>query len=299
MIFGPIDGEEGGGYPYKGRGPEKYFLYEIISNKLTGVDVDKFDYFLRDSQATGLKITFDYNRVLDDMRVVDNFVEKYGVSVKRIAFRDKTLPTFQKMFADRFQLHHACYQHKVVKCIDTMLVDAWLHADPHVPKTRGLRLSEQVKDVRALVNLTDYSVTQGILSSEDPNLQQAKNILTRINKRDLYRLVAEMTGDVGKTDQELQEELGCNLAVGRTVIDYGQKEKNPVTAILFYDKLGRISTKTDEDLLNFVPKKISYEKVYVFLRDSGAEGEARAVRQLRSMAQNNKDVQLTFHVPVD
>ena len=32
---------------YKGRNPEKYFLYEIVSNKRNGIDVDKWDYFAR------------------------------------------------------------------------------------------------------------------------------------------------------------------------------------------------------------------------------------------------------------
>ena len=55
LINGPL--EDKTGYPYQGRGeadlctvlsldprytgPEKFFLYEVISNKLTGVDVDK------------------------------------------------------------------------------------------------------------------------------------------------------------------------------------------------------------------------------------------------------------------
>ena len=36
--------------------------------------------------------------------------------------------------------------------------------------------------------------------------------------------------------------------------------------MLFYDKNGKVFTKTDEQLKNFVPKEIAYEKVYVFLR---------------------------------
>lgn len=39
-------------------GPEKFYLYELISNKITGVDVDKFDYFLRDSKAAGLTVKY-------------------------------------------------------------------------------------------------------------------------------------------------------------------------------------------------------------------------------------------------
>ena len=34
-------------WPYKGRPKNKSFLYEIVANKRTGIDVDKFDYFAR------------------------------------------------------------------------------------------------------------------------------------------------------------------------------------------------------------------------------------------------------------
>lgn len=34
-------------WAYKGRPQEKSFLYEIVANKRTGIDVDKWDYFAR------------------------------------------------------------------------------------------------------------------------------------------------------------------------------------------------------------------------------------------------------------
>ena len=34
-------------WPYEGRPVEKSFLYEIVSNKRNGIDVDKWDYFAR------------------------------------------------------------------------------------------------------------------------------------------------------------------------------------------------------------------------------------------------------------
>ena len=40
--------------------------------------------------------------------------------------------------------------------------------------------------------------------------------------------MAEITEVTGTTDQMLEAELGTSLAVARTVIDYGQKDKNPV-----------------------------------------------------------------------
>ena len=39
------------------------FLYEIISNKRNGIDVDKFDYFMRDSKALNISATFDPYRL--------------------------------------------------------------------------------------------------------------------------------------------------------------------------------------------------------------------------------------------
>ena len=68
-----------------------------------------------------------------------------------------------------------------------MLVDAWCAADAVFPKNRGRKLSECVRDVRALCTLTDHSVTEGILNSENPDIEPARIILKRIKKRDFYK----------------------------------------------------------------------------------------------------------------
>ena len=44
-----------GDYPYVGRGPEKFFLYEIVANKISSVDVDKVN-----SRKEG-QIFFDFD----------------------------------------------------------------------------------------------------------------------------------------------------------------------------------------------------------------------------------------------
>lgn len=48
----------------------KHFLYEIVSNKRSGVDVDKWDYFERDSRQLGVPIGFVSSRLLLLARVV-------------------------------------------------------------------------------------------------------------------------------------------------------------------------------------------------------------------------------------
>jgi len=43
---------------------ENTFLYEIVSNSRTGIDVDKFDYLKRDCHHTGVPCTFDPQRLM-------------------------------------------------------------------------------------------------------------------------------------------------------------------------------------------------------------------------------------------
>ena len=71
-----------------------------------------------------------------------------------------------------------------------MQVDAWLIADKHM-KVRGtggrlLSLSESVNDVMAHERLYDAKVNSRIEDSEDPALEPARDLLDRIERRDLY-----------------------------------------------------------------------------------------------------------------
>lgn len=50
-------------------------MYDIIANKTNSLDVDKFDYLLRDSKHLGIKtVGFDYNRLIKMSRVVNSEV---------------------------------------------------------------------------------------------------------------------------------------------------------------------------------------------------------------------------------
>ena len=46
-------------WPYQGRGEEKAFLYEVVANKRSGIDVDKWDYFERDNYYLNIGISSD------------------------------------------------------------------------------------------------------------------------------------------------------------------------------------------------------------------------------------------------
>ena len=43
---------ESNGHCFQGRAADKIFLYEVVSSKSTGLDMDRLDYLQRDVQAT-------------------------------------------------------------------------------------------------------------------------------------------------------------------------------------------------------------------------------------------------------
>ncbi|XP_020628681.1 deoxynucleoside triphosphate triphosphohydrolase SAMHD1-like [Orbicella faveolata] len=173
-------------WPYKGRGPDKSYLYEIVANKRTGIDVDKFDYFSRDCHCLGISNSFDHKRYMKFARVI-NVKGKLQICV-----RDKEAGNIYDMFHTRNSLFRRAYQHKTSNIIERMITEALLKADRTI-RIRGshgkmLCISETIDDMEAYSQLSDAIYYQ-ILHSTDPALEEARNILLRIEKRDLYKCI--------------------------------------------------------------------------------------------------------------
>ncbi|KAI8778331.1 deoxynucleoside triphosphate triphosphohydrolase SAMHD1, partial [Biomphalaria glabrata] len=58
-------------WPYKGRQPDKAFLYEIVYNNRNMVDAYRWDYLARDCFYLGLKNNFDHLRYMLMARVLE------------------------------------------------------------------------------------------------------------------------------------------------------------------------------------------------------------------------------------
>lgn len=152
---------------------EKVYLFDIISNKRNGMDVDKFDYLLRDSKMLGMMHNgIDGARIIRSARVIDN----------QICYEIKDADSLYEVGELRYKLHKKIYHHKTAKAIEYMIIDALILAEPH------LKIAERVFQPEKYVHLTD-EVMGWIEASEDVALRPAQAILTRIRKRDHYRRV--------------------------------------------------------------------------------------------------------------
>ncbi|KAJ3191349.1 SAM domain and HD [Irineochytrium annulatum] len=178
------------GKPREGFGKEgdrRHFFYEIVNNKSTEVDVDKFDYILRDSFCTGVKSCNDFfERACSSSRVIDN----------RVVFNSKEDFNFHELFSTRFNLFKKVYTHRAVKAIDYMIVDALLAAD------KFFGISAAVDDPAKYTYLTDGIINR-IKATDVDNLQKSdaeaahairtsQAILKRISKRNLYCFVDQV-----------------------------------------------------------------------------------------------------------
>ncbi|XP_073325862.1 deoxynucleoside triphosphate triphosphohydrolase SAMHD1-like [Pagrus major] len=292
MIGGPLDTTAA--WPYKGRSEDKSFLYEIVSNKRNGIDVDKFDYFARDCHHLGMKNNFDYHRFFHFARVC----EVKGVT--QICVRDKEEGNIYDMFHTRCQLHRRAYQHKVNKNIETMITDAFLKADGHIriegSEGKIFTLSTAIDDMEAYTKLTDC-VFEEILFSSSTELKEAKQILMRIISRDLYMFLGEM--QIKKPTEVLQlsinawkKELKKPLTGGLkpedfvdlvVTLDYGKKDKNPVDHVNFYskDNQDKADKLTKEKVSQLLPTNFSERIIRFYCKKTDEKSVSAAKKHFK------------------
>ncbi|KAM9501651.1 deoxynucleoside triphosphate triphosphohydrolase SAMHD1-like [Clarias gariepinus] len=264
----------------KSRREKKEFLYEIVANKRTGIDVDKWDYFARDSYHLGIQNSSDHRRVFKFARVCEVNGEKL------ICARDKEVHDLYDMFHTRHSLHRRAYQHNVTKIIEEMIAEALVKADPFIQiegsKGKMYKMSEAVDDMVAYTKLTDH-VFEEILHSSDSNLTEAQTILKNIICRRLYKCVGQTKPEIDITEsKKLAEELvkckpdGAKLEAEDFIItvfgiDYGKKKKNPIEDVYFYSKKNpnEAFQIRKEEVSKLLPEHFSEKQIRVYCKQTG------------------------------
>ncbi|CAK8532902.1 unnamed protein product [Lathyrus sativus] len=211
---------------------EKSFLYDIVANGRNGIDVDKFDYIARDCRACGLGCNFEFQRLMETMRVLDD----------EICYRAKDYLTIHKLFATRADLYRTVYTHPKVKAIELMVVDALVQANAY------LQISDTIQDPAEYWKLDD-SIIKTIETSPLEELKEARELILRIRRRNLYQFCNEyavprdIMDNVKKvTPQDIvcsQKNGGVMLkeedvAVSNVKIDLTRGKHNPLESIHFF-----------------------------------------------------------------
>ncbi|EMD31788.1 hypothetical protein CERSUDRAFT_119364 [Gelatoporia subvermispora B] len=239
------------GEPKRCKRPEKPFLFEIVANKRNGLDVDKFDYIARDMHAIDQKGNLSLTRLIHSARVIDN----------QICFNIKDANQVYELCYTRFSLHKRIYNHKTAKAIEYMIIDALIAAEPH------MNVAKHIYNPKKFMYLTD-NIKTVIESSEAEELEPARQILHRVNTRDLYKPVdfkvfpwdykdickeyftpekivaaaKAVAAEHALNGQETADPADVEaLSPGHVIVDlakmhYGMQDKNPLDFVKFYSK---------------------------------------------------------------
>lgn len=193
---------------FLGRKWNKHFLYDIVNNTHSGLDVDKMDYYARD-----MNYTIGYGQVEQllieeafvarahccgnpkcfrcDLECVENGDEEQARLM--ICYPKKRVVKALDFFKTRFRLHTDVYTHKTNKAAEMMHCDVFVLANPYI-KVRGnicaqddfRSISTAVTSPDAYLRLDD-SIIDIISASDDPNLKPAQALIERIRSRKLYK----------------------------------------------------------------------------------------------------------------
>jgi len=236
MITGKKEGR-------RGRGVEKYYLYDVVNNIRSGLDVDKLDYFRRDMRLTN--VTFmsseSYERFIDSGKVIqaapigDNRSRSKNYKPDwpyMMCYPEKMAPDAYEFFRTRFGMHNSVYTHKVVKAVEYMYVDAMLLADNFIKikgsDGRSYSITESIHDVEAYSKLDDTVITLiKHLDSNHPDIIKAKAILERIDKRDLYKCVGKCPYNLGSKFDLMSEEQIVSEVILTKIPDDDEEVHNP------------------------------------------------------------------------
>lgn len=158
------------------------FIFQIISNSLNGLDVDKLDYLYRDSFYLGTSNPYDLTEVISNVRVYNS----------NICFPEKISYEIYKIFRSRYDLHKQFYTNKTTISIEYMIMDILHNLDPI------LKISDSIKknNIDKFIELTDSTIleTAKIIRQFQPIYQLYKrqidliqNIIYKIKTRDIYK----------------------------------------------------------------------------------------------------------------
>ena len=208
------------------------FVYQIVSNNLNGLDVDKYDYINRDAYHTGMKSGFDCFRLIDFVLVIDN----------NIVYPEQSEYEIYNLFTTRHAMHRRVYGHKGVVSAQNIIIDIMIIID------KILHIGESITDMEIFIKMTDSYVLNyvdfildlknsqnnpfsKILSAKD--YQQLKELKLRLQTHNLYPHIGTL---VTKQISNLHDMFKSdNYIIYRNKVGFVSGNKsNPLNKIYVY-----------------------------------------------------------------
>ena len=121
------------------------YIYQIVSNN-NGIDVDRFDYIMRDIKMTGLNYGIEYERIMNHSKIVNG----------EIVYSEKVKTSIDEFFRIRYIMYKEVYNHHTVRAIEYMMKDFIKGMD----KIMCIKNMVESEDWEGFIRLNDSIVDQ-------------------------------------------------------------------------------------------------------------------------------------------
>ncbi len=193
------------------------WIFQIVSNPLNSIDVDKFDYLVRDTRATGLKFGFEYSRIIEEAKVFDN----------KICYSLQCSEDIYQMFFIRYRLHRQIYNHKAVKAIEILIIQLLFELE------KEMGISQYILDAEKMLELVDSFIWHHKLNDK------IKQIINDIYTRNIPSMVYQ---DMSLSPCEIDENYlkkffePNSYHILRFKVGYVSSKTNPLNKVIFYNR---------------------------------------------------------------
>ena len=190
---------------------DKKYIYQIVSN-MNGIDVDRFDYIMRDIKMTGLNYGIEYERIMNHSKIVNG----------EIQFLDKVKTNVEDFYRIRMIMYEEVYNHHTVRSIEYMMKKYIQKLDILLGISEIIELEEWEKYIKLSDNI--INITPFLPKSDKIN--ELKEIVQNINERKIYKLIGEIISD-DKINHNIVKVLGSydNIIIDSIKLSYYGKEK--------------------------------------------------------------------------
>jgi HD superfamily phosphohydrolase len=229
--------------------PKKNFIYQIVSNSLNDLDVDKLDYLCRDSYYLGTGQPFSIARIIEHIKIMND----------NIVFPEKISYEIFKVYRSRYDMHKQFYNNKTVICIEHMLRNVLDKLDNILKITDNMKLL----NIDHFIKLMDCSILNTTAIIEQLNLADNKfkeeidyinSVLNAINERRIYKCLYYSSYSV-------KDKINSKSIIKKIISENKEfNKKNIVTSIIKIGLIGGEKTHPFDNLY-FYNKKTNNSRI--------------------------------------
>ncbi len=263
------------------------FIYQIVSNNQTSLDVDKFDYLQRDIYMLNFQAKISVGTLVDQVKIIDN----------TFVYPEQATNDIINLFTTRHRLHIQVYCHKATISSQLMLVEIFNLLDDI------LGLSSSIKDMNSFCKMTEGYILNSVKFLENhkewltpeqlEKYTMAHNLIDSLESRQLYSMIYHFVSKDKisplKYFEHFKDKSKILFFQNKVGFVSGNKP-NPLDSIYVYKtKDSNISTKltahkkNKEDVTLLMPKIYQEYVTMIYYKD---KNNKKRINELREYCNN-------------